>query len=163
MKYLWLLLVMGQATVAAPQGSGASSTLQGQGSGASSTLQGQCGPFAVSSPWSRLAPPTAPVLAGYLTIANQGEQPLVLRGARSAAFERVELHSMSMDGGVMRMRKLEQLSIAPGARLKLKPGANHLMLIGPKRAFAAGDTIPIELELCAGKPALRVELEVRAD
>ena len=151
MKGFLLLLVMGLPAAGA------------ESSGASSTLQGQCGPYAVSAAWSRLAPPSAPVLAGYLTIENQGEQTLVLSGASSAAFERVELHSMSMDGGVMRMRKLERVEIEPGETLELAPGGQHLMLIGPKRIFAAGERISVEIGFCAGKPALRIELEVRGD
>ncbi len=164
MKSLLLVLAIGHAAAAGAQ-TGASSTLPGQieSSGASSTLQKQCGRFEVTSAWSRLAPPTAPVLAGYLTLANRGDETLVLSGARSASFERVELHSMSMDNGVMRMRKLERVEIEPGRTLELAPGGKHLMLIGPKRPFAAGERIPVELELCAGKPALRVELEVRGE
>jgi copper(I)-binding protein len=92
------------------------------------------------------APPTAPVLAGYGRLHNATAKPLVVRAARSADFERVELHEMTLRDGVMRMRALEQLELAPGATFELEPGRTHLMLIGPKRALKAGDRVTVVFE-----------------
>ena len=36
--------------------------------------------------------------------------------------------------------------MAPGARVELKPGSYHLMLIGLKRALAPGQTVTLTLE-----------------
>lgn len=95
--------------------------------------------------WIREAPPNAKVLAGYGELRNHGAR-LVVTGAHSADFERVEIHQMSMAGGVMKMRALERVELAPGEELALEPGATHLMLIGPKRALHAGDRVEITFD-----------------
>jgi len=92
------------------------------------------------------APPTAPVLAGYGKLHNAGAKPLVIRAAHSADFERVEIHEMTMAGGVMKMRALEKLELAPGATFELKQGATHLMLVGPKHAIGPGERVTVTLE-----------------
>lgn len=122
-----------------------------------------CALLNVEEAWSRLAPPGAPVMAGYAQLTSRAKQTLTISATNSSDFERVELHSMSMHDGVMRMRKLDSLAIEPGATLRLAPGGMHLMLIGPKREFAAGDRIPVDIDLCGeGKPQ-RIQLQVRAD
>jgi len=111
--------------------------------------------------WSRLAPLGAPVMAGYAAFKNAGAIEQQIVAAKSADFERVEMHSMSMDDGMMRMRKLDHLVIPAGQTLELKPGGLHLMLIGPKREFAAGDKILVEFTTCADAPTQSVSFEVR--
>lgn len=107
-----------------------------------------CGELTTADAWIRLAPPGAAVMAGYITLSNASEQSVLVQGASSADFEKVELHSMSMDGGVMQMRKLELIEVKVGQTMPLEPGGNHLMLIGPKRSFKAGDQVEIALNLC---------------
>jgi len=107
-----------------------------------------CGVLTVSDAWARLAPPTATVMAAYATLGNAGEQSVLVQSASSKDFERVEVHSMTMDNGVMQMRKLDMLEIKVEQTLKLEPGGLHLMLIGPKRQFGMGDTIEVALRLC---------------
>lgn len=119
-----------------------------------------CGDLTISDAWVRAAPPTASVMAGYLTFANDSDQPVSVTAAASPSFERVEIHDMTHENGVMRMRKLDQIEIAPGAKAELAPGGRHLMLIQPKGAFAVGDEIEVTLTLC-GEHAQVVKLPVR--
>ena len=84
-----------------------------------------------SDAWCRPAVAGARAVGCYVTLQSAGEDRLV--GAQSPAGARLEIHTMSMDGGVMRMRKLEDgLPLPAGETVALKPGAEHLMLIGPK-------------------------------
>jgi copper(I)-binding protein len=108
-----------------------------------------CGELTVTDAWVRLAPPNAPVMAGYLTLTTTSDESVSVTGASSSAFERVELHDMTHENGVMKMRKLDQIEIAAGGKVELAPGGMHLMLIGPKRAFAVGDSVEVTLRLCA--------------
>lgn len=86
--------------------------------------------------WIRAAPPTAPVRAGYVMVMNHGDAAVVINQVRSEAFERIEIHTMDDDDdGVMRMRPLERLELAPFASIALKPGGMHLMLFGPQPGF----------------------------
>ena len=110
-----------------------------------------CDELTVFDAWARLAPPNASVMAGYLTLANTGKEAVTVRGGSSADFKSVELHNMTHENGVMQMRKLESIEVTPGGEVALAPGGKHLMLIGPKRAFAAGDSIEIVLQVCDGQ------------
>lgn len=85
------------------------------------------------------------VSAGYLTIANHGQDVDRLIAASSTRAERVELHSMEMDGAVMRMRQVDAVSIPAGGEISLAPGGDHLMFLGVAEPFAAGETIPVHL------------------
>lgn len=110
-----------------------------------------CDELTVADAWVRLAPPNASVMAGYLTLANTGKQAVTVRAGSSADFKSVELHNMTHENGVMQMRKLESIEVAPGSEVALAPGGKHLMLIGPKRALVAGDSIEIVLDVCGGE------------
>ena len=119
-----------------------------------------CDELTVADAWVRLAPPTAPVMAGYLTLANTGKDAVTLRGGSSADFERVELHNMTHENGVMQMRKLDAIEVPPGGEVALAPGGMHLMLIGPKHSLVAGDQVEIVLQVCDGQQQT-VSLPVR--
>ena len=101
-------------------------------------------PLEFVDPWSPLAPPGR-TMAGFVTILNHGDTDIALVDADSAQFGRVEIHTMSMDDGVMRMRRLEELTVAAGRKVILQPGGRHLMLFEPTGTFEDGDTISIEL------------------
>ena len=82
--------------------------------------------------------------AGYLMLKNHGAADRLIR-AESDIAERVELHTMSMTGGVMKMRPIEALDLPSGGEAQLAPGGEHIMLIGLKRKLAIGDSFPITL------------------
>ena len=112
--------------------------------------------------WCPPTPPGAPTAAGYLTISNQGHAADRLLGGSSAVAAQVQLHSMTTQGQVMRMRPLtEGLAVAPGATTRIQPGGGlHLMLIGLKRPLRSGDHAAITLDFAKAGP-LRVDFIVR--
>jgi copper(I)-binding protein len=122
----------------------------------------QIGALKIGHPWSRPNPPGAPTAAGYLTVTNTGAVPDRLLGGSSPEANAIEVHEMSMTGGIMRMRPVAGgLVIPPGQTVKLEPGGYHLMIIGPKQAFKVGDHIPATLRFeHAG--SLKVEFYVEA-
>jgi hypothetical protein len=112
--------------------------------------------------WTKSTPAGAAVGAGYMAIRNAGGAPARLIGGETVMAERVEIHSMAMEGGVMSMRPVEGgLEVPPGGEVELKPGGLHLMLIGLKQPFAEGESVPLTLTFEGG---MRVEttLAVRA-
>lgn len=116
----------------------------------------------VADAWTNATPPGAAVGVGYVTIRNEGGVPARLVGGETAVAERVEIHSMSMEGGVMSMRPVAGGVEVPSAgAVELKPGGMHLMLIGLKRPFAEGQSVALTLIFEGG---MRVEatLAVRA-
>ncbi|MBD8620828.1 copper chaperone PCu(A)C [Sphingomonas sp. CFBP 13728] len=104
------------------------------------------GSLTISQPWSRATSPRATVGAGFLTIRNAGARGDRLISATSPRAERVEIHTMSMDGGVMRMRQLvDGLAVPAGGTATLAPSGNHIMLIGLKSPLKAGERVPATL------------------
>lgn len=88
------------------------------------------GDLVVSEPWIRETPGGATVAAGYVTITNAGTTMDRLVGGTVPGASRVEVHDMTMDGAVMKMRRLpEGVELPPGATVTLKPGGQHLMMM----------------------------------
>jgi copper(I)-binding protein len=99
----------------------------------------KAGDMTVSGTWARATPGGAKVGAGYLSLKNAGKQPDRLVGASLEGAESVQIHEMSMEGGVMKMRELPKgIEIAPGAAAELKPEGNHLMFMGLKQPIKEG-------------------------
>lgn len=113
----------------------------------------------VANPWTRATPAGATTAVAYLKITNTGSTPLRLVGGSTPVAQRVEIHSMSMEGGVMRMRPVPGLDIAPGATVELKAGGLHLMLIGLNRQLTQQEQVPLTL-IFAGGRQLAIELHV---
>lgn len=91
------------------------------------------GPIHIEHPWSRVVPKGANVASGYLEIKNTGTVPDRLIGGSSEIAGRFEIHKMTTEDGVMKMRPLEGgLEIAPGKSVKIEPGGYHLMFLDLK-------------------------------
>lgn len=101
----------------------------------------------VREAWVRPVLPTQSVTAAYFQVTNRGDDAVRVTGVSSPAFDAVEIHVMATDeAAVMRMRRLESLGIGPGETVHLKPGAMHLMLIGPRHTLSEGNDVPIVLQ-----------------
>jgi hypothetical protein len=97
----------------------------------------------VSDAWARATPPASRTGALYATIRNSGTAPDRLIGFETDVADRGEVHEMTMQGGVMRMRPLSAgLLVAPGATVALAPGGLHAMLIGLDKPLLAGESFP---------------------
>lgn len=104
------------------------------------------GDLDLSDQWTRATPPGAKAGGAYITITNNGDTADTLTGGTTEAAEALEVHSMSMQDGVMKMEELpEGLTIEPGETVTLKPGGLHLMMIGLTDALVADGTITVTL------------------
>jgi periplasmic copper chaperone A len=102
----------------------------------------KAGPLTIAHPWTRATPKSATVAGGYLTITNTGSTPDRLTGGSAEVARKLEVHDMSMDGGVMKMRELKNgLEIPPGATVELKPGSYHIMMMNLSRPLAQGEKV----------------------
>jgi copper(I)-binding protein len=110
----------------------------------------------VSGAWVRMNPVPGRPSAGYLTIEGGGQPDRLL--AATAPGVRIEMHSMSMTGGVMRMGKLEGLAVPAGAKVSFDPGGNHLMIFG---LAGTPKPLPITLAFSSGAKVTAIA-EVRA-
>jgi len=106
--------------------------------GSSSNIQ-----ISISDAWARATVPGQVVGAAYLSIA--AKQDIRLDAVTTPVAESVEIHTMQIQQGVMRMRMLEKLDIPAGKKVTLAPGQTHLMLIDLKSPLKAGENITLQL------------------
>jgi copper(I)-binding protein len=105
------------------------------------------GPIHISQTWSRATPKGAASGAAYLTITNNGKEADRVGCVSSDASGQCEIHTMTMDDGVMKMRPVEGgLEIKPGETVTLKPGGLHIMLLGLKHPLEQGGTLKTTLK-----------------
>ena len=117
------------------------------GGAAASAHDYKVGSLRIVQPWVPTTPKGASVGAGYLTITNKGTTPDRLIGGSSPVAANFEVHRMTMEGGVMKMRPLAHgLEIKPGKTVALKPGSFHIMLMGLKQQLKKGDTVKATLQ-----------------
>lgn len=97
--------------------------------------------------WARATPGAAKAGAIYLTVTNTGTTPDTLEGtATTPVAEHASLHEDKMVNGVMQMRPIDSLAIAPGKSVTLEPNSGyHLMLTGLKGPLKEGQTVPLTL------------------
>jgi copper(I)-binding protein len=115
--------------------------------------------IAVADAWSRATPAGSKTAVVYMTLVNSGAGADRLVGATTPVADKVVLHSNANDNGVMRMRELPAIDVAPGAKIVLKPGGTHAMLEGLKQPLKEGQTLPLTLEFeHAGKIELQVPI-----
>ena len=121
----------------------------------------KAGDLVITQAWSRATPGGAKVGGGYLTIENKGSTPDRLIGGSADVADKVQLHEMATNNGVMTMRPLDKgLAIEPGKTVKLAPGGYHLMLQGLKGPLKQGDKVPVTLEFeKAGKVKLSLDVQ----
>lgn len=104
------------------------------------------GDLTIETPWTRATPPRAKAGGAYLTITNTGSAEDRLIAGSTPMAGRVEIHTMTVQDGVMIMREVEGgLVIPAGGSVDLKPGGYHVMLMGLTDGLTEGETVDITL------------------
>jgi copper(I)-binding protein len=117
----------------------------------------KAGSIEIKHPWARATPKGTEVAGGYMKLINTGSEPDRLIGGSTVAAGKFEIHEMSMDGSVMKMRLLPNgLEIKPGQTVEFKPGSYHLMFVGLNQPFEKGKRVKGTLQF---EKAGTVEIE----
>lgn len=122
-------------------GAAASALLIGSAFAQGAPRSYKVGALVIEAPWARATPAGARVAGGYVKITNTGQQPDRLVGGTLPVAAEVEVHEMTMSGGIMKMRKLDGLEIKPGQSVELKPGGYHLMFMGLREGLKDKQTL----------------------
>ena len=118
------------------------------------------GALTVGHPYARFTVDGQTAGGGFLSIDNGGAADRLV-GASAPVAERVELHTMRMEGDVMRMRRVEGIDVPANGLVEMGPGGHHLMFMGLKAPLKVGEKFPMTLKFQkAGE--LRVEVQVEA-
>ena len=106
---------------------------------------------AVMDAWARASVPGQSVGAAYMTFISADNSTFIR--AETPLASSVEIHSMTMDNGVMKMRMLPELPLKAGKEEKLAPGGFHLMLFDLKKPLKLGEQLNLTLTFrdAAGK------------
>jgi len=103
----------------------------------------QSGDVQISNVWARATPGGAQTAAVYATIQSASGDRLT--GASTPAAQKAELHTMTMDANVMKMRQVDSINLPAGQAVTLKPGSYHIMLTGLAQPLKEGQSFPLTL------------------
>ena len=111
------------------------------------------GDIKISDAWSRATAPGQEAASVDMTITSKKASTLV--GVSTPVAKTAELHSMTSEGGMMKMREVESIELPAGKRVNLGESGYHLMLNGLKAPLKEGDVVPITLNIKVGKKGIR--------
>src|SRR5690606_33649757 len=87
------------------------------------------GDLHIGHPYARPTVPQQPAAGAWMTIENRGKSTDKLVAATAPIAREVQLHTMTLEGNVMRMREVDLIEIKPSATVRMIPGEGyHLML-----------------------------------
>lgn len=97
--------------------------------------------------------------AAFMVISNTADKPGKVVSAASDVAETIELHTHTMDGGVMMMREVEHYEVPAGGAVTLEPMGHHIMLIGLHAPLKEGETFPLTLNFETHEP-LTIDVQI---
>lgn len=98
-----------------------------------------------TDPYVRAMAPGQTSSAAFMKLRNGSNTDHAVVSAESAAARIVELHSHTMEDGMMRMRQVDRIDIPAQGETVLQPGGLHVMLMGVKSTLKAGDKVSVTL------------------
>lgn len=110
--------------------------------------------------WIRATAPGQDAAGADLSITSK--QAATLIGASSPACKTVQLHTMTSENGMMKMREVKAIELPAGKRVNLRESGYHLMLVGLKAPLKAGETVPFTLSIKVGKQGV-VKIKASAE
>jgi copper(I)-binding protein len=99
-----------------------------------------------------------------MEVHNRSSSTDRLVAAEAEVAEAVELHRTRTEGGMHRMEKVESIEIPGRAKVELKPGGYHIMLIRLTRPLRVGDRFPLKMRFeRAGELVIRVPVRQKEE
>ncbi|MEQ9555142.1 MAG: copper chaperone PCu(A)C [Rhodospirillales bacterium] len=117
-------------------------------------------PVMAMDAWVPVAPPGVKAHAAYLVLMNHGGDLRAVAAVHSPQYASAAMHASQVKDGVNVMQHLAQVDLPAGSSVAFKPHGLHIMLMGPKKPLAPGDTVDLVLTLDDGS-TVTVKAEVR--
>lgn len=114
------------------------------------------GQLKIEHPYVRATVPGQKVAGGFMKIENKGAADQLIAASSPVAGE-MQLHTMTMDGNVMKMREVKVIDVPANGSVELKPGGLHLMFMDIKSPLKVGEAVPVKLKF---QKAGEVEIKV---
>jgi periplasmic copper chaperone A len=103
------------------------------------------GNLKLENPQARATVPAQKMSGGFLKIENKGGADKLI-SASSSVSKTMELHTMVMDGNVMKMREVKGIDVPANGSVELKPGGLHLMFMDLNEQLKPGSTFKVKLK-----------------
>ncbi len=101
--------------------------------------------------------------AALFTITNDGKEADKLVAASTPVTDHAEIHEMSEENGVMKMGKVDSVTVEAGKSVTFSPDGYHVMLMGLKAPLKAGSEFPLTLKFeHAGDVETKVTVKSRS-
>jgi periplasmic copper chaperone A len=97
----------------------------------------------IENAWARATPPGVTLGAAFMDITATTADRLL--NVSTPIADHVEIHAMTMDGGMMQMRQLTAVELPAGRRVSFEPTGMHLMLVGLKQPLAPNTAFELQL------------------
>jgi hypothetical protein len=123
-------------------------------------LAAQTPAVTVHDAWVREPMGSRNMTGAFMVVENASAAPRAIVAASSDVSDKVELHEMKNEGGMMRMSPVTRIEVPAHGKTELKPGSFHIMIFDLKNKPAAGDTIRLTLTLDDGT-VVRTDATVR--
>ena len=88
--------------------------------------------------------------AAFMCIENDGSFPIQVVEVSSPIINRIEIHRIQHQDGIVRMRRVNSIDVAANQKVCLKPDGLHLMLIGLDEVVYAELNIPLKIKFASG-------------
>ena len=115
------------------------------------------GDIQVEGAWARATAPGQDTAMVDLSITSAKDAALV--GFSSPACKTAQIHSMTHENGMMKMREVPSIALPANHRVGLGEDGYHLMLIGLKAPLNAGDALPLTLNVKEAGKVVKVEVK----
>jgi copper(I)-binding protein len=113
-------------------------------------LHAQAPAVTIHDAWVRQPMGSRKMTGAFAVVENTGSTPRAIVAASADVSDKVELHEMTNDGGMMRMSPVGRIVVPAGGRVELRPGSFHVMLFELKKKPAAGEKVRLSLTLDDG-------------
>jgi len=110
----------------------------------------------------QLGPSSQKNTAAFMVVENHSSKEIALLSASSDVCKVVELHKMENVNEMMKMKKVDSVTIPANGQTEFKPGGYHLMIIGLNRPLKDGEEVEIKLQFAnAIQKTIRVPVKNR--
>ncbi|NVK21169.1 MAG: copper chaperone PCu(A)C [Kangiellaceae bacterium] len=112
----------------------------------------------VKDAWLRAMPEGSRSTAGFMTIINNTNKPLIFKDVEVSWARHAMLHESKVVDGMAKMLHLDDLTIED--QMSFEPGAKHIMIMGVREPLMLGKSYNILLHF-EGLEPLEINFEVR--
>lgn len=110
----------------------------------------QSGAVTIHDAWLREPMGNRNTTGAFAIVENPTDKALNIVAASSDISDKVELHEMKNEGGMMQMSPVAKIPLPAHGKAELKPGSFHVMIFDMKKKAADGDNIKLTLTLDDG-------------